>query len=331
MVDFNTALSASLAQYEELLGRPFAPFPTIETVPDEALWARADQSARALNIAVSSGLIASVEALWQTSVSDPWLADANDDSLPFDADWFSHVSLVWLLMHEMQHADLDHFAFLGRKRIAEADQQPGMGLLSRAASSAAPVQKVRRQDRPLVEPCLELQADHDAIELVLDAYSPDDWPAIRYRTAAVSGMMVLIETAEQVSEGMPRSHPKAATRIFQLLGHVMEMPTIPAMMKAQLRGETTIDPEDLPSDEEQRAFATSVTLPCYRDAVHLARLAGASAIADDLGDERSFFNDLKIAKLMDVDQFPSLVTAGGQEWASLVALNDRLLRLQGLI
>ena len=176
-------------------------------------------------------------------------------------------------------------------------------------------------DLPKVEPCLEMQADADASEMVLDAYSPDGWDIIRARTAAISGMMMLIEREDAKRGHDLSSHPKAATRIFQLLGHVMEMPLIEATL-AQQHLELGIDPT-LPSDEEQSAFNRQVSIPAFLDAVELARIAEADTIREDLGEPADFFGDIQIAKLVDPEEFNTMTTEGGVQWAELIAVNSR--------
>jgi hypothetical protein len=159
---------------------------------------------------------------------------------------------------------------------------------------------------------------------LLDAYSQDGWDIIRARTAAISAVMVLIEREDGKRDHELSTHPKAATRIFQLLGHVTEMWTLPAHMKAQQSGDNQIDPQDLPSDEEIQAFSKEVVLPAYWDAVALAETADAESIIADLGSPEDFFADITRAKL---GQWDELVTVGAREWAELKDVNDLILPL----
>lgn len=202
--------------------------------------------------------------------------------------------------------------------------------MSQAPVTPDPLAGIDTGDRHKVEPCLERQADHDAIEMGLDGYSPDKWPSLRARVAAISAMMMLIEREDAKLVQGRSSHPKAATRIFQLLGHVTDMPTIPAQQKAALRGADRIDPADLPSENEQSAFNREVVLPAFFDAVHLARVAGAEAVRSDLGEAADFFGDIQLAKLGDVAAFAGLKTVGARQWADLVAFNEVLKGIQGI-
>ncbi|GAA6176975.1 hypothetical protein [Sulfitobacter pacificus] len=218
----------------------------------------------------------------------------------------------------------------GLRYLGETSQAEKFAIASLGEVISGPIDQVDEEDRAKVEPWLELQADHDAIELVLDAYSADEWQSLRARIICVAAMMMLIEREDAALSGKPSgSHPKAATRIFQLLGHVMIMPLIPAQQIAIANGYDAIDPNDLPSDEEQSAFNHEVFIPAFFDAVNLARISGASSIRDDLGDYEDFFADVQIAQSGDVSTFSDLKTVGAREWANLVLFNDTVKTLLG--
>ena len=136
--------------------------------------------------------------------------------------------------------------------------------------------------------------------------------------------MILIEKAGSWDRDKPSSHPLAVTRIFQLLGHVAELWSIPAHAKANARGEQTIRDEDLPSQVEVQAFTSEVVLPVFCDAVALAEAAEAKSIISDLGSPEDFFADIGRAKL---GQWDELVTVGAKEWAKLKDVNEAILPL----
>lgn len=214
------------------------------------------------------------------------------------------------MLHELNHVDLGHFDLLDC-----------FGLVERSYTKHGPIDLLEPRFRPIAPLCLELQADHEAIEMLLDAYSSDGWYDLRARVMAISAMMVLIEREDARNGAEGRTHPKAATRIFQLLGHLSEMPLI----QAQLSGDAAM----LPSEEKLQAFAKDVTIPCFFDAIHLAEIAGASSIASDLGQPDEFFKDLEVAKLGDPEQHTELKTQGAQEWAKLWECNEALKPILG--
>ncbi|MEP3345198.1 MAG: hypothetical protein ABJN34_10135 [Litoreibacter sp.] len=84
----------------------------------------------------------------------------------------THLGLVWLMLHELHHFEMGHFEFAGRLCLTEAHAPSSFGVVSRAKSQPSPaLAQIDADDLPKVEPCLEMQADHDAIEMLIDAYA----------------------------------------------------------------------------------------------------------------------------------------------------------------
>ncbi len=315
------AMSAALGQYEETMGEPFPTMPKLEMPDDPEFWASVTIEGTECVIAASTGLIVTITDFWQRVFAD----NRAEDGIPGTADDLIHTSLVWLLLHELHHYQMGHFAFTGKFCLTEAKDPNSFGVVSRASNARPSVlEHIVDEDLPKVEPCLEMQADHDAIEMVLDAYSSNGWEIIRARTAAISAMMMLIEREDAKRGHDLSSHPKAATRIFQVLGHVIQMPMIEEMIARQ-HPDLGIGPH-IPSEEEQSALNRKVVTPAFLDAVHLADLADAASIAQDLGTSQSFFQDIQIAHLADVDKFDGLATAGAQQWVELIEFNSELLQ-----
>jgi len=232
------------------------------------------------------------------------------------AKFKTETALEWLILHELHHADLGHFEIL--------DGRPVLNLVTRGSASPRALKTIPRWDWPKVSPCLELQADHDALEMMLGDYSASDWASVRTQATSIAAIMVLIEKAGSGNGDKPSTHPHAATRIFQLLGHVAEMWSIPAFAKAKARCEETIRGEDLPPQVEVQAFTSEVVLPVFWDAVALAKAADAKSIIADLGSPEDFFADIGRAKL---GQWADLVTVGAKEWATLKEANEVILPL----
>lgn len=132
--------------------------------------------------------------------------------------------------------------------------------------------------------------------------------------ASIAAVMVLIEKADADNSNPSETHPKAATRIFQILGHVSDMWSIGRSLNG----------DDLPDAERIQAFSKEVILPAYFDAVEMAKSAEAASFIDDLGDPNVFFADIAHAKLGSWDQ---LQTVGAKEWAELKDANEKILPL----
>ena len=245
-------------------------------------------------LSVSSGLVERLDD-WRRLVSD---------------EYDLRFTYTWLFLHELSHFTLRHFGF--------ADVAC---LVQRASHTPNPMALLPPELRALAHPCLEMQADHEATDFLLGTYATIDWQGLRPKVLAASGMMVLIELEDVKNGAKGRTHPKAATRIFQLIGHLAEMPLI----RAQLNQDTSL----IPPADDLLAFAHEVTIPCFFDAIQLAQAAGAASIADDLGSPEDFFNDLEIVKLGDPSRYGELKTQGAQEWAKLWPVNEALKPILG--
>lgn len=230
-------------------------------------------------------------------------------------------ALEWLILHELHHAVLGHFELM--------NGIPVLFLVSRRKREAIPLDDLPKQLWHRVSPCLELQADHDALEMMLGDYSAIEWVKIRTQATSIAAVMILIEIAGSGGGDKPSTHPHAATRIFQLLGHVAELWSIPAHAKAKARGEHTIRDEDLPPQVEVEAFSNDVVLPVFWDAVALAEAAEAKSIIADLGRPDDFFKDLEIVKLGDPSRYGELKTQGAREWSKLWPCNEAIKPILG--
>ena len=324
------AFDTALAQYQEVMGQPVSAAPQFEAVDDSVFWAYVEEIAGGYEMQVSTGVVKMTAELWDAAFAGKeFIAGIGHSVMSNDAN-MTHISLVWLMLHELHHIDLNHFDLSDSFRIAETNNAPQFNLVRRVEAKPdllATLPKDIRDHAPL---CLELQADHDAAEMLIDAYSAEEWQSLRHRAMAISGMMMLIERENSQSDDGVKTHPMAATRVFQLLGHVAELPLIPAQAQARINGVTEINPDDLPPLKEQRAYGREVTLPCFFDAVHLARISGAENIQRDLGEPQDFFADIAIAKTGDPARFGDLTTKGAKEWADLVSTNEALKQFQTL-
>ncbi|WP_424978110.1 hypothetical protein [Leisingera sp. S232] len=330
--NYNAALKAALAIFGEATDPDYARslLPCAGYVQDAAFWAFVEREDDGFVLQISTGMVEQAEQLWAAACSDDVFLAGAGQRFASDAEQMAYQSLSWLIQHELHHIILNHFDLIDSFRIAETRNAPRFGLTRQSKVKPAPLIKLPAELRPHVPLCLELQADHDAAEIELGAYSSEDWKNLRHRVTAISAMMMLIEREDAKNGETGITHPKAATRIFQLLGHVTEMPLIPAQLHARQQGLPAIDPAHSPSKDEINAFGRQVTIPSFFDAVSLARVAGADSISIDLGEPEDFFRDIQIAKAADPSRFADLRTAGARQWAELVLKNEELKTYQNL-
>lgn len=141
--------------------------------------------------------------------------------------------------------------------------------------------------------------------------------------------MILIDLEDRRLGVIGETHPRAATRIFQLLGHLSILSTVPAQVKAWEQGHNTINPNDLPPQDEIAAYTTTVVQPAFRDAALIAAAAGADEIAAELGDPTDFFADIDLALAKGATEPEGFKTIGAKEWADLYAINEAAMARLG--
>jgi hypothetical protein len=283
-----------------------------------------------IRVVISSGVVDRLTDAWNAAMeysgqsSDPHFLNVGD------VDEAIERSMHWLMLHELHHFQMGHFKLKGGMGLVETSQSVAYSLASRSESDTPSlIEALPPEERKPAERCLELQADHDTIDMMLDGYSNTNWPELRFLAACNFMIMILIEQEEQIAKSnLTRTHPKAATRIFQLLGHLASMYLIPAKIKAQEKGLARIDPNDLPPDEEIAAFQTEVVYPAFADAALIAKANSADAIVRELGDFTDLIAD--IGALQIPSDNVALKTEGAIEYAELEALNFKLMQMLDL-
>lgn len=327
------AFETALVQIEEVLGQEPPITPSLSVDDDAAFWAVAEMSDDGLHLRISTGTAERIHALWTAALRDASVL-GDDGPITDDTEFLTRVSLMWLILHEIAHGELGHFAFMGDVGISETDAPRSLGLVSRVSeTSDAPIAGFDGSERLQAEHCLELQADHEAGEYILEAWAEGEWDALRVRSACIMAVMILIEQADADNDVVAPTHPKAATRIFQLLGHLATLWTVPAQIKAQEEGLSEIRSEDLPTDEVVHAYRAEVILPAFADAAKLAGVLNAQSVLSDLSEPENFFADITTAQLGSSESESAFRTVGGKEWFRLEALNPKvmgMLDLEGL-
>jgi hypothetical protein len=307
------ALDAALAQYAETMAQAFPIVPILEVVDDPEFWAMAKIDGDIFRIQVSTGTADSTAKLWTSAFNDECFVASFGQAVGTDADAMMHISLIWLMLHEIHHFQMEHFDSQPQPNLPMASTTIEHGLVKRTAKHSGTDPSSSAASSLI----LEMQADHDATEMLLDAYSSDEWLSLRARVASVSAVMMLIECSDSSNHSFDATHPKAATRIFQLLGHVIDMPMTPTHLEVRQSNKGQLQPDKLPENEEHIRFAAQVVVPAFFDAVSLARVATALSIIDDLGSASDFFHDVQVAKLANDQCMEEFNTSGAMQWAKL--------------
>ena len=225
------ALADALKHYEWVTGETFAKAPILKIHKDQSFWAMVKPSASNVELHVNTGVTATLEELWLQTWESSILTrpdgqriftQSDDDAI----EHMVHLSLVWLMLHELMHIQLSHFSIV---------RQASLVGLSRSKSDDEIFSHILKQfskvDHQKVRQCIELQADSEATDLFLEPYSDDYWDILRMRCAAICAVMVLIEKSSAQNQVIDTHHPMATTRFFTLIGHLFQMMFYP---KAEL-------------------------------------------------------------------------------------------------
>ncbi len=310
------ALTTALQHHKEVLDTPFPGEVALTVMDHTDFCAFAHAEGDGVHLHVSTGTVHALDQFWDQVLHQTDILQRGGKLIADDPEALSQISLIWLLFHEMKHFGLGHFEDARCKTLIEAAPPQTLGLITIAVPALDPENTVTKDTTPYLLKCQEMEADHEAIELVLDAYSADNWLELRMRATCISAVMILIEKVDEDTAQPGKSHPKAATRLFQLLGHLIQLWQVPAQIKSQHAGRDAINPNDLPSDEEIATYQRQVIIPVFADALCLAKAAGATKAIADLQDQTSFFLDIANAQLGNTD---AMVTLGAKEWVSLWA------------
>ena len=86
---------------------------------DKDFWALVERDREGHVIRVGGGVVNLVKELWKKAISDNSFLTGADMPFAADKDDAIHVSLIWLMLHELQHITLGHFDLLGQDYVAE--------------------------------------------------------------------------------------------------------------------------------------------------------------------------------------------------------------------
>src|SRR3546814_804664 len=149
--DLHTALDIAIRHIGEVMGEPYAVHPSLSVEEDTAFWALAEPDGiGGLYIQASTAVADGIAALWQDALRQGVVLIRDGEPLVPDAETLSHVSLVWLMLHELSHFDLGHFALNGGAGIVENHR--ARGISSRVALKPAPIDALDTAHRPYVDP-----------------------------------------------------------------------------------------------------------------------------------------------------------------------------------
>lgn len=321
MIDFEMrlwdALDAALERYELVMGEKFPAKATFTFDPSHDFIAQTRPIADGVEIIVSAGVVTRLMQLWSDTMQ-------LSDDLPADnqlnvrnVDEAIGASLMWLMLHELHHYQIGHFELTGAAGLSETGLIPEYGLVQRSMRKLSKLERLENSKRLAIRRCLELQADHDALEILFDHYSDQGWGYIRYYMACAMAVMVLIEQQGNAPDD-ERSYPLSATRIFQLFSALayLWMPGPNSNWEA-------------PDEAEIDAYYQTVVIPAVSDAIIIATAGKTEPIIQSFEEVDKLFYDMRILAEPDKHDLSQLETMGAKEYASLMGANAEAIELLG--
>ena len=332
---FDAAFVDALALISRVIGFQFPYVPTFMPNDYAMFSARAFQDEQTIAIEINRGCIEQIEALWDTVLEERILLNIDgkrllsSDGKALDKNYLLHTSLVWLILHELMHVRLGHLELLDVTSLAEVEPASETSK-SRLAQNLA--EHFSEDELKLVRPCLELQADNDATEILFGAYDEGKWDQFRIEAAAIFVVMALMERAESALD-IPeeeRTYPKVGTRFFTLFAQLFQY---------WLYGDAELEAGDResflrtarePQGEDFERYAKTVLALTISDAIQIAASADVTSFLDDIGAGQGFFEDIYNIQYAENLEEADLQTEAAKQWRELLPINERFMGLSGL-
>ena len=324
-----TCLARAVQLFEQNLG--FAP----QSRVDLQISADADfavsvaENGEYFTLSITQGTVAEIDRIWDLLWETPVLTTGEGfERLALEGkkiDEFqklADLSLTWLLLHEMMHAEMDHLAFAPEARLVEV----GQPVIECERDTPAGIDT---SDLPLMDKCFELQADCEATDVFLGLYNKDRWSDLRVEAVCIFVVMALIERENVRLGNQGVTHPKAGTRFITLMGHLFQMWLYPNAMLDTSSGDTIIKTPEVPDKEEFKAYTHAVLTPLVGDAAYVAGYCEADAFLKDIGGAGELFKDVFAAQYADELTPDALLTEAAKEWLELRAINEKIMVASG--
>lgn len=315
-----SAQDAALARYTSTTGSSFPCKPNLIMPDDPAFVAFATSEGNGVRIQINTGIVDAIKSLWSDVAELSALLPISNQLNISNIEHAIDCSLMWLILHELHHYEMGHFEYIDGTDLAENS----FGLTSSAASKVSGINLLKDGEQVQARQCLELQADDDASDMLFDLYHEDNWDRLRFQAACISVVMILIEREEQ--NAVPdQFYPKAATRMFMLLGRLAQMHSTSTTSKMSQLNVNSDRSRNLAFQQEVAKFNSQVVAPAFVDTQIIAQAGNAQNVIDDLGDAGDFFRDVITAQTAAHNRPELFKTTGAKEWSTLWAVNQKVM------
>ncbi|WP_375566699.1 hypothetical protein [Oceaniradius stylonematis] len=273
--------------------------------------------------------------LWDLALATKTLIDGSGNRLAIASpDGFPPIeelavrSLTWMCLHEMMHAHLGHLDLIGRAHLAEFEKAGDREKTK--VGRPRWMEGLDTDQRALVRPCLELQADNDASALLLGDLTEEGCVAFRVDAACIFVMMALMDRTEKQHPSEQRFYPLVATRFFTLFSQLFQYWLYEDAELVERDGESFVVSARSQDTEGFMRFAKEVLALSLNDLITIALFADAREFIDDMGQGKPFFADLYAIQYAENLNDAVLETRAAQEWRRLYGANEAIMRLSGL-
>lgn len=333
---FDIAVEEALRRSEEGLGEAFAQTPTITLIDAPAFSARACADGERRVIEINTGCIAAIEALWGDALQSNILMDSEGarieqiSGIAMTTERLVVLSLTWLILHELMHVRLHHLDLLGSASLVESNigdkqQAPHYNFESDGRFGTFSANELR-----LVRPCLELQADNDATDVMFGAYTDEKWLNFRVEAVAIFVVMALMEKTETAATLQDRIYPLVATRFFTLFAQLFQYWLYGDSELVTGDGESFVKTARKPDGDEFNCYMKFVLALIISDVIQISYWAKAESFLSDLGAGSDIFSDLFEIQYAEDLKAANLRTNAAKAWRELLPVNKKFMTVTGL-
>lgn len=337
------AMADALKRYQDTMGELFPVPVQCKLIRSSDFSAAVSEIDEGFLIEVSHGCIVEIETLWESAWQSPILSDEAGTRLEFSGDekgppaQLADASLTWLILHELMHIRLGHLEIIGAGALVETDVAGSVSIQADVSQNESLQHSQFKQaieaalapaEMTRLRPCLELQSDNDATDILLGVFKEENWPQFRIDGVSIFVIMSLIEKFNTKSS---TTHPTAATRFFSLMAQIFQYWLYHPGAELYVDGDVSRvrTPED-PSGKEFDRYLKAVLIPLINDVVVVAMWAEAKTFLIDLGDESATFRDIYEAQYSPHLQTTEFRTNAAKQWRDLLPINEKIMMATGL-
>lgn len=285
---------------------------------------------------IADETLRAIDGLWENAWQSTTLFDASGkrmadiDGSVLSLDRVKHLSLTWLVLHELMHLRLEHLTLLGEAQLIETEDEQAVAQINHKNLFPALRDSLSKTEFYLVRPCLELQADNDATEIMFGTYAQSEWNRFRIEVAAIFVVMALMQKADTKQGDDARVYPLVATRFFTLFAQLFQYWLYPDAKLRRENAESFVHTPRPPEGEDFQRYMKEVLAFSISDAVQIAHWAEADVFLKDMGESSAMFRDIFEIQYAEDLAKADLQTNAANEWRKLLPINEKIMAASGL-